>query len=239
LGEGWNCVWLELRALPDLRRLRVFKILARKNCLGHSKLEYMRIESLYIFLAVCLASAAFTTLPASLATSVEATTVDAVSAARADRIAYLEARLSELEAGLSGNEATPPTVDVLAAPISDDQARSMTRANATTVDRLSDGVLPDLRWTQPVLWDVLQPGLSRKKVIEQLGRPARALNSFRPYVDWVYFYQASPRAAKKSLRGKISFRNDVVIAVERPNFKMLQSQHEGGTMPAGETEKVL
>jgi hypothetical protein len=41
-------------------------------------------------------------------------------------------------------------------------------------------------------------------------------------VDKVIYYETSIRDSSNSLRGKISFKDGIVIAVQKPNFKSLK-----------------
>jgi len=59
-------------------------------------------------------------------------------------------------------------------------------------------------------------------VIELLGSPPRSVKSLKPRVDKVIYYETSIRDSSNSLRGKISFKDGIVIAVQKPNFKSLK-----------------
>jgi hypothetical protein len=142
--------------------------------------------------------------------------------ANADRIARLEARLIELESRLADTEQETKEVKVLAASGNVGASNASILGNAATFDILAGSAWRNLRWTQEEQWADVRRGISEEKVIELLGSPPRSVKSLKPRVDKVSYYETSIRDSSNALRGKVSFKDGKVIAVQKPNFKSVK-----------------
>lgn len=165
---------------------------------------------------------------------------------KSDRIAALEARLSELEVRLSeieqrenpGADEAKKRIEELEARLAAAEhkakiAEQLAIDNALKAERFekADRVgeisnysnVETLLWTDEQRWAGVAPGVSIEKVVELLGPPLRSVDSLKPRVDQVFYYQGSLRASSGSLRGKVSFRDGEVLAVEKPNFEQNSS----------------
>ena len=165
------------------------------------------------------------------------------SAAAADRMAQLEARLIAMEARLVAAEQveTAPS-NVSEARIADletrlaeaEQETKEVKALAATggnvpsssvlgrdaaFDIMANSAWRKLRWTQPEQWDAVRPGVSEETVIDALGSPPRSLESFKPRVDKVFYYETNILDRNNSLRGKVSFYKGKVLTIQKPNFQ--------------------
>lgn len=144
--------------------------------------------------------------------------------ADAERIARLEQRLLQLEQRLAETEQETKEVKVLASNSAGSAAASGGNAsilgNAATFDILAGSAWRNLRWTQEEQWEGIKRGVTEEKVIELLGYPPRSLDSLKPRVDKVYWYETSLRDKSSGLRGKISFRDGRIVSVERPDFSV-------------------
>ena len=159
------------------------------------------------------------------------------------RIAALEHRITELEARLAEAEKlndqslhdAKTRIETLEAQFAKAN-RTAEVAEQTAMEKLSaEGYLVEqsnavtqvpaafiddkLLWTDEKRWNEIKPGVTMEKVIELLGAPPRSLDSLKPRVDKVFFYQTNPKLSSYSLNGKISFRKGKVLAVEKPNFE--------------------
>ncbi|WP_269525575.1 hypothetical protein [Coraliomargarita parva] len=142
----------------------------------------------------------------------------------AERLAKLEARLAELEARLADQEQETKEVKVLAtAGNAAGTTSGNVLSNAVTFDILANSAWRNLRWTQAEQWEGIRKGVSQERVIELLGEPPRSIKSLKPRVDEVYYYETSIRDRANALRGRISFKDGVVIAVTPPDFKLVKS----------------
>jgi len=173
-----------------------------------------------------------------LFTPINATAADAT----ADRMAQLEARLIAMEARLAAAEAGPQAKSISEARMVELETRlaeaeqetkqvkalaatggNVSQAsilgNAATFDILANSAWRNLRWTQAEQWEAVRPGVSMAAVVEALGHPPRSVDSLKPRVDEVFYYETSIRDDGNSLRGKISFRKGTVLTVQKPNFK--------------------
>ena len=188
------------------------------------------------------------TLPNACAVAFVATvlftpTYAAAADAAADRMAQLEARLIAMEARLAAAEKGPQAaksvsearmveletrlaeaeqetkqVKALAAT-GGNVSQASILGNAATFDILANSAWRNLRWTQAEQWEAVRPGISMAAVIEALGNPPRTVDSLKPRVDEVYYYETSIRDDGNALRGKVSFRKGTVLTVQKPNFK--------------------
>lgn len=140
--------------------------------------------------------------------------------ADAERIARLEQRLLELEQRLAETEQETKEVKVLAssAAVTSGGNESSILGNAATFDILAGSAWRNLRWTQEEQWEGVKPGVTEERVIELLGYPPRSVDSLKPRVDKVYWYETSLRDRSTGMRGKISFKKGRVISVEKPDF---------------------
>lgn len=144
----------------------------------------------------------------------------AASTAEAERIARLEQRLLDLEQRLAENEQDTKEVKVLASSAAATGGNNASiLGNAATFDILAGSAWRNLRWTQEEQWDGIKIGVTEEKVIELLGYPPRSLDSLKPRVDKVYWYETSLRDKSSGMSGKVSFKKGRVVAVEMPNFK--------------------
>jgi hypothetical protein len=159
---------------------------------------------------------------AALALPFQSSLADA-STVEAERIARLEQRLLELEQRLAENEQDTKEVKVLASSAAASGAAGGNNAsilgNQATFDILAGSAWRNLRWTQEEQWEGIKRGVTEEKVIELLGYPPRSLDSLKPRVDKVYWYETSLRDTSSGMSGKISFKKGRVVAVEKPNFK--------------------
>lgn len=150
--------------------------------------------------------------------------------ADAERIARLEQRLQELEMRLADTEQETKEVKVLAssaAATGGNQASIL--GNTATFDILSGSAWRNLRWTQEEQWAGITRGTTEEKVIELLGYPPRSVESLKPRVDKVYWYETSLRDTSSGMRGKISFKKGRVVSVEKPNFSAMPASQQSGS----------
>jgi len=154
--------------------------------------------------------------------SLQAETVE-VDAEKLDR---LERRLAELEARLAEQEQETKKVKTLASSsaAAGSGNSSILGGNSLTYDILADSAWRNLRWTQEEQWAGIRKGVTEEKVIELLGDPPRSLESLKPRVDKVFWYETSLRSSSDALRGKISFRDGKVIYFDKPNFQAVQER---------------
>jgi len=142
----------------------------------------------------------------------------------AERIADLEQRLLALEKRLASQEQETKEVKVMAASsaASGGQASAVFKGNPLALDIMANSAWRNLRWTQEEQWAEVRKGISEEKVIELLGSPPRSLDSLKPRVDRVFWYETSLRDRSNALKGKISFKNGKVIAIKKPNFQAVK-----------------
>lgn len=142
--------------------------------------------------------------------------------AEADRIARLEQRLLELEQRLAETEQETKEVKVLASSSAANAVASGNNAsilgNAATFDILAGSAWRNLRWTQEEQWEGIKRGISEDQVIDLLGYPPRSVDSLKPRIDKVYWYETSIRDRSSAMRGKISFKKGKVVSFEKPDF---------------------
>lgn len=133
-----------------------------------------------------------------------------------------EARIVELESRLAEAEQETKEVKVLAASsaVSGGSGSSLL-GNEATFDILAGSAWRNLRWTHEEQWEGIKRGITEEKVIELLGYPPRSLDSLKPRIDKVYWYEASIRDWNSEVRGKISFRKGRVVSFEKPDFDKL------------------
>jgi hypothetical protein len=130
-----------------------------------------------------------------------------------------EQRIVELEARLAEAEQETKEVKVLAASGSQSVPSQGILGNTATYDILANSAWRNLRWTQEAQWEAVRPGVSVETVIDALGAPPRSVDSLKPRVDEVFYYETSIRADPNALRGKVSFRDGQVLTVQKPNFQ--------------------
>jgi hypothetical protein len=139
--------------------------------------------------------------------------------ADAERIARLEQRLVQLEQRLAETEQETKEVKVLASSSAATGGNSASiLGNAATFDILAGSAWRNLRWTQEEQWEGIKRGITEEKVIQLLGYPPRSLDSLKPRIDKVYWYETSLRDTSSGLRGKISFKKGRFVAIEKPDF---------------------
>ncbi len=143
--------------------------------------------------------------------------------ADAERIARLEQRLLELEQRLAETEQETKEVKTLASSAAaGGQSGGTFSGNPLALDIMANSAWRNLRWTQEEQWEGIRKGISEEKVIELLGSPPRSLDSLKPRVDKVFWYETSLRDRSTALRGKISFKDGKVIAIKKPNFQAVR-----------------
>jgi hypothetical protein len=125
----------------------------------------------------------------------------------------MEARLLEMEARLAAAERDSKKAKVMA-------SNSSGSSNSSMMNVMADNAWRKLRWTDQKQWAAIVPGVSKEKVIEALGTPPRSVKSLKPRIDEVYFYETSLLDKNNAMRGKISFRKDKVVSVQKPNFQV-------------------
>ncbi|MFP4156409.1 MAG: hypothetical protein ACLFU4_02220 [Opitutales bacterium] len=143
----------------------------------------------------------------------------------AERIAALEARLAQLEARLDNQEDETREVKVMAgsrAATAGQSSGSSFTGNPLALDIMAGSAWRNLRWTQEEQWEGIRKGISEERVIELLGSPPRSLDSLKPRVDKVFWYETSIRDRSNALKGKISFKDGKVIAIKQPNFQAVK-----------------
>jgi hypothetical protein len=142
----------------------------------------------------------------------------------AERIADLEQRLLALEKRLASQEQETKEVKVMAASsaATTGQSGGAFTGNPLALDIMANSAWRNLRWTQEEQWAQVRKGISEEKVIELLGSPPRSLDSLKPRVDRVFWYETSLRDRSNALKGKISFKNGKVIAIKKPNFQAVK-----------------
>lgn len=146
------------------------------------------------------------------------------AAADAERVARLEQRLLELEARLAEQEQQTKQVKVMAASsaAAAQSSGGTFSGNPLALDIMANSAWRNLRWTQEEQWEQVRPGITAERVIELLGVPPRSVDSLKPRVDKVFWYETSLRDRNNALKGKISFKDGVVIAVSKPNFQAVK-----------------
>ena len=183
--------------------------LVRREFLGNKLLTFMRISPINTALLITPALLLSTTAGAGDSPSLEA------------RISSLEGRLAVLEQRLASNEQATETAQILA--VSGGVANSL--SNTAAFDIMANSAWRNLRWTRPVQWQGVIPGITEAEVIEFLGEPPRSVKSLKPRVDKVFYYETSLGDQSSALSGKISFRDGMVIAVRKPNFQTKEIAH--------------
>lgn len=133
----------------------------------------------------------------------------------AAQIAALEKRLAQLESRLSVNEKKTKEAKVLAT--NTNSAIRSGASNNATLNILSNNAWRKLRWTEEDQWKTVVNGASIAQVEDALGKPPRLVNSLKPRIDMVYFYEASI-GDKHGLNGKVSFKKGKVVSVIKPDF---------------------
>ncbi|MFO8027577.1 MAG: hypothetical protein R6U56_07925 [Opitutales bacterium] len=162
---------------------------------------------------------------AGLATPVWANAdADADADADAERMARMEKRLAELEERLESQEEESKEAKALADSRAAEGARSNGEftGNPLALDIMANSAWRNLRWTREEQWAEVRKGVSKEKVIELLGSPPRSLDSLKPRVDEVFWYETSLRDRSSALKGKISFKDGKVIAVKKPDFQAVK-----------------
>lgn len=146
----------------------------------------------------------------------------------ADRIARLELRLLELEQRLADTEQETQEVKVLASSSSATVASSRNSGSSASSSRndatagiVAGNAWRNLRWTRAEQWEGVKRGVTEEKVIELLGYPPRSLDSLKPRIDKVYWYETSLRDVTSGMSGKISFKKGRVVSVELPDFSRM------------------
>jgi hypothetical protein len=192
--------------LPYFKAMKRF-FLVRLVILGNKVLSSMRIISLNTALLLTPAM-----LLSNLAWAGDSSSLEA-------RIHSLEARLVALEKRLASNEQATEAAQIMAVSSGAGLTGGNSLANSAALDIMANSAWRNLRWTRPVQWQGVVPGVSEEKVIEFLGKPPRSVKSLKPRVDYVFYYETSLGDQSNALSGRISFRDGMVIAVRKPNFQ--------------------
>lgn len=79
------------------------------------------------------------------------------------------------------------------------------------------------RWTDSAQWSQIKKGISKAAVVDALGNPPRWVKSMKPRVDMVYFYEMGGRFTVSKLKGQVSFKDDMVVAFQKPDFSNFNS----------------
>jgi len=152
----------------------------------------------------------------------------------AERIARLEQRLLALESRLAEQEQETKEVKVLATTSAATGGESGSiHGNAATFDILAGSAWRNLRWTQEEQWEGIRKGLTEEQVIELLGYPPRSLDSLKPRIDKVYWYETSLRDQSSGLRGKVSFKKGRVVSFSKPDFSVKPAAQRQAEAAAG------
>jgi hypothetical protein len=160
------------------------------------------------FLAFCL----FVATPAQ---SIFANT----DASEAERIAQLEQRVLALEKRLASAEQETKEVKVLASnSVAEGSGRASALGNTAAFDIIAGSAWRNLRWTQSEQWEGIKRGITEEEVIELLGYPPRSVDSLKPRVDRVFWYETSIRDRSSAMSGKVSFKDGRVISFRKPDF---------------------
>jgi hypothetical protein len=130
----------------------------------------------------------------------------------------LKKRLATMEARLAALEKRP-------SPTASANSRGSS-INPAAMDILTKSAWRDLRWTEQKQWDNLRHGMSIQEVVELLGRPPRSVKSLKPKIDLVYFYEASLLDSSSTIKGKVSFKNGVVVDFLTPDFQSVQGHRK-------------
>ena len=139
------------------------------------------------------------------------------------RILDLEARLVKLEQRLATNEQATEAAQIMAVSNGSGLTGGNSLVNNAALDIMANSAWRNLRWTRPVQWQGVVPGITEAKVIEFLGKPPRSVKSLKPRVDYVFYYETSIGDQSSALSGRISFKDGKVIAVRKPNFQAKES----------------
>ena len=144
----------------------------------------------------------------------------------AETLARLEQRIAELEARLDDQEQETKEVKVLAtsSAATGGQSSGSILGNTLTYDILADSAWRNLRWTQEEQWEGIRRGTTEERVIELLGDPPRSLDSLKPRIDRVFWYETSLRDRSSAMRGKISFKDGRVVHVDKPDFEAVKQR---------------
>jgi hypothetical protein len=162
-------------------------------------------------------------IPRGALTLVLLVPVVALADADAERIARLEQRLLELEQRLDSQEEETKEAKVMAASsAASGGASSNFSGNPLSLDIMAGSAWRNLRWTQKEQWEGIRKGISEERVIELLGSPPRSLDSLKPRIDKVFWYETSLRDRSSALRGKISFKDGKVYSFKPPNFQAVK-----------------
>lgn len=233
---GYVCRWQSDSLMVAISKVNGYFLLAplcKKSLKGR---QYMRITLPNVCAVVLAATVSFTPIYAADADSnddrmarmearliaMEARLAAAENGPTPAASNVSEARIVELETRLAEAEQETKEVKVLAASGANGTNDSIL-GNAATYDILANSAWRNLRWTHEDQWQGVQPGLSIEEVVDLLGLPPRSVDSVKPRVDEVFYYETSLRGGSNALRGKVSFRKGKVITVQKPNFKANKS----------------
>lgn len=143
-----------------------------------------------------------------------------------EKMERLEARIEALEARLAENEKE----DAEQAEKIEERARrelsreerarrQLAEDDSVAFDILAGSAWRKLRWTREEQWSEIRNGLSKEEVTEALGRPPRTVQSMKPRVDRVFYYETSiGGSAKDAMSGKVSFYKGKVVSFNKPDF---------------------
>ncbi len=141
--------------------------------------------------------------------------------AAAEQLVRLEKRLAELETRLAkAEQEVKEAKELHLSTVAEVKVENPTILEKdATFNILAKSAWRNLRWTQEEQWAEIRKGIPEAKVIDLLGNPPRSVKSLKPRVDKVIYYETSLRDRSNSLRGKISFKDGIVISFTKPNFQ--------------------
>lgn len=146
-----------------------------------------------------------------------------------ERLLALEAKVAAQEARLAEQEVETKEVKVLAASsAAAGDGKANFTGNPLALDIMARSAWRNLRWTQEEQWATVRPGATEEQVIEALGYPPRSVDSLKPRVDKVFWYENSLRDRSNAVKGKISFKDGIVISVRKPDFEAIKQVIQSG-----------
>lgn len=133
----------------------------------------------------------------------------------------LKIRVSNLESRLEQYERVESTSENLEIP---NKIPNHTGGQFVGMHLAKENAWRKYRWTDSVQWAQIKKGIFKSVVIEVLGNPSRWISSMKPRVDMVYFYEIGGRFKGTQLKGQVSFKDDLVVAYQKPDFTNFNSK---------------
>ncbi len=120
-------------------------------------------------------------------------------------VSSLRERVQSLEEKLDGAMATTGSV----------------MEESGILDRLTDAmhtrtVATHYPWMEASLWEKVEKGMSPEEVINILGEPSMTDPSLHKRIDTVFTYRGRHPGTGKKIIGKVKFRRNAVVVIERP-----------------------